>query len=110
MIDSYYEYLLKAWLLFGDEDCKSIWESSIKAIHTYLADETENGLWYGQANMESGKRTSTRFGALTAFFPIDSFYFSASYYPLLIASKKSSFVFVFDSFSSSNSIASTSPN
>ena len=28
-IDSYYEYLLKAWLLFGDEDCKRMWEASV---------------------------------------------------------------------------------
>ena len=27
-IDSYYEYLLKGWLLFGDEDYRHMWEVS----------------------------------------------------------------------------------
>ena len=31
-IDSYYEYLLKSWLLFDDKDCKKMWESSVKAV------------------------------------------------------------------------------
>ncbi|HTK82080.1 MAG TPA: glycoside hydrolase family 47 protein [Bacteroidota bacterium] len=68
-IDSYYEYLLKAWLLFGDADCKSMWEQSSAAIEKYVADTTAKGLWYGQANMFSGVRTGTSFGALEAFFP-----------------------------------------
>ncbi len=69
MIDSYYEYLLKSWLLFGDKDCKAMWDSSITAINRYLADSTANGLWYCQVNMETGKRTGTSYGALDAFFP-----------------------------------------
>ena len=69
MIDSYYEYLLKSWLLFGDKDCKAMWDSSITAINKYLADSTANGLWYRQVNMETGKRTGTSYGALDAFFP-----------------------------------------
>jgi mannosidase alpha-like ER degradation enhancer 2 len=68
-IDSYYEYLLKSWLLFHDEDCKTMWEDSIKAVNKYLADESTGDLWYGHANMNSGKRTSRTFGALYAFFP-----------------------------------------
>lgn len=38
-IDSYYEYLLKCWLLFDDQDCKRMWLDSIAAINKYLADE-----------------------------------------------------------------------
>jgi mannosidase alpha-like ER degradation enhancer 2 len=81
-IDSYYEYLLKCWLLFGDQDCRDMWEASISKLHTYLADEGEdmskknvNGpmkvgeLWYGHADMNTGKRTETTTGALDAFFP-----------------------------------------
>jgi len=68
-IDSYYEYLLKSSLLFGDKDCKKMWESSIKAVNKYLADDTRKGLWYGQADMNTGKRISTQYGALDAFFP-----------------------------------------
>jgi mannosidase alpha-like ER degradation enhancer 2 len=84
-IDSYYEYLLKCWLLFGDEDCHRMWRESIVAINTYLADSIrglkkivgihdvlfihEAQLWYGHADMNTGKRTATTYGALDAFFP-----------------------------------------
>jgi ER degradation enhancer, mannosidase alpha-like 2 len=68
-IDSYYEYLLKASILFDDKDCARMWQESVRAIDKYLADERPNGLWYGQANMNSGQRTHTEYGALDAFYP-----------------------------------------
>lgn len=68
-IDSYYEYLLKASVLFGDKDCAHMWEESARAIDKYLADEQPTGLWYGQADMNSGLRTHTLYGALDAFYP-----------------------------------------
>jgi ER degradation enhancer, mannosidase alpha-like 2 len=68
-IDSYYEYLLKAWLLFDDKDCELMWKTSIEAVNKYLADQAATGFWYGQANMNTGARTGTTFGALDAFFP-----------------------------------------
>jgi mannosidase alpha-like ER degradation enhancer 2 len=67
--DSYYEYLLKAWLLFGDKDCERMWHASAEAIDRYLADFEPYGLWYGQADMNTGARTTTLYGALDAFFP-----------------------------------------
>jgi ER degradation enhancer, mannosidase alpha-like 2 len=68
-IDSYYEYLWKCWLLFGDRDCRDMWEASIPAVNKYLADEIRGELWYGHADMRTGKRTTTIYGALDAFFP-----------------------------------------
>ncbi len=68
-IDSYYEYFYKGWLLFGDEDLKKMWDESIPAVNQYLWDETENGAWYGYADMYTGERTATNFGALDAFMP-----------------------------------------
>jgi glycosyl hydrolase family 47 len=68
-IDSYYEYLWKCWLLFGDTDCRDMWHASIPAVNKYLADESGGGLWYGHADMQTGKRTKTEYGALDAFFP-----------------------------------------
>jgi mannosidase alpha-like ER degradation enhancer 2 len=68
-IDSYYEYLWKCWLLFGDKDCLEMWRASILAVNTYLADEIQGELWYGHADMQTGKRTETTYGALDAFFP-----------------------------------------
>jgi mannosidase alpha-like ER degradation enhancer 2 len=68
-IDSYYEYLLKCWLLFGDEDCRRMWLESVAAINKHLSDEAGDELWYGQADMQTGRRTTTSYGALDAFFP-----------------------------------------
>src|SRR6184192_1618128 len=68
-IDSYYEYLWKCWLLFGDKDCRDMWNASIPTINKYLADEIRGSLWYGHANMKTGTRTETTYGALDAFFP-----------------------------------------
>jgi ER degradation enhancer, mannosidase alpha-like 2 len=72
-IDSYYEYLLKCSLLFGDQDCKRMWNDSIPAINKYLADEVKSDLgdelWYGHADMNTGARRATTYGALDAFFP-----------------------------------------
>ena len=68
-IDSYYEYLLKCWLLFGDEDCKRMWLDSVAAVNKYLADDDGTQLWYGHADMTTGRRTATTYGALDAFFP-----------------------------------------
>jgi mannosidase alpha-like ER degradation enhancer 2 len=68
-IDSYYEYLWKCWLLFGDKDCRDMWNVSIPAVNKYLADEIRGELWYGHVDMQTGKRTNTTYGALDAFFP-----------------------------------------
>jgi mannosidase alpha-like ER degradation enhancer 2 len=72
-IDSYYEYLLKCAVLFDDQDCRRIWNESIVAINRYLRDETKGRmkpeLWYGHADMNTGKRTAATYGALDAFFP-----------------------------------------
>lgn len=69
MIDSYYEYLLKSWLLFGDKDFKKMFDESIAAINKYLADSTSTGFWYGHGDMNTGKISGTLFGALDAYFP-----------------------------------------
>ncbi len=72
-IDSYYEYLLKCWRLFGDSECRDMWLDSNRAIQKYLADtQTVSAtveLWYGHANMNTGARTKTTYGALDSFFP-----------------------------------------
>jgi hypothetical protein len=68
-IDSYYEYLLKCSQLFGDADCGAMWRESAGALNRHLADEAPTGLWYGQVDMLTGKRTATEFGALHAFLP-----------------------------------------
>jgi len=72
-IDSYYEYLLKCAILFDDQDCRRMWADSVVAINQYLRDESKGRmkpeLWYGHADMNTGRRTATTYGALDAFFP-----------------------------------------
>ncbi len=68
-IDSYYEYLLKCSLLFGDADCGRMWRESVAALDRDLADDAPTGFWYGQVDMITGKRTASEFGALHAFLP-----------------------------------------
>ncbi len=77
-IDSYYEYLLKCSLLFGDQDCKRMWNESVVAINKYLAFQVrredegsppEREFWYGHVDMNTGKVTATTYGALDAFLP-----------------------------------------
>jgi len=68
-IDSYYEYLLKCSRLFGDLDCGRMWNETARALGRYLADDGSTGFWYGQADMETGKRLTTQYGALDAFLP-----------------------------------------
>jgi mannosidase alpha-like ER degradation enhancer 2 len=68
-IDSYYEYLYKCWRLFGDADCKAMWETSIKGLNTHVADKArKNELWYGHVDMHSGARRASQWGSLDAFF------------------------------------------
>jgi len=67
-IDSYYEYLLKAWKLFGDEDCKRMWDSSLVAVNRYLSDTVGGTLWYGHRQMDTGTVLQPLYGALDAFF------------------------------------------
>ena len=68
-IDSYYEYLLKGSILFGDQDLAQMWRTSVDAMNAHLAQEASGGLWYGQVDMVSGLRTATEFGSLHAFLP-----------------------------------------
>ena len=68
-IDSYYEYLLKAWLLFDDPDCERMWKTSLKAVNEHLADNMNGGLWYARVDMNTGKRNARRYGSLDSFFP-----------------------------------------
>lgn len=67
-IDSYYEYLYKSWLLFGDKDFKSAFDTHNKAIKKHLISKTYKGWFMHQVNMHTGKITGTRYGALEAFY------------------------------------------
>jgi ER degradation enhancer, mannosidase alpha-like 2 len=61
--------VLKCSRLFGDKECESMWQTSIRAVNKHLAEEAPSGLWYGEVEMNTGKRTNPEFGALHAFLP-----------------------------------------
>jgi ER degradation enhancer, mannosidase alpha-like 2 len=67
-IDSYYEYLFKAWKLFGIPEYKHEWENHNKAVKKYLLRETPHGWFFTRADMNSGKETRPLYGALEAFY------------------------------------------
>lgn len=67
-IDSYYEYLIKGAMLFKDQELLKIYDESKKNIEKYLCDTVDNRIWYGAANMQTGTRTRTEFGAIDAYY------------------------------------------
>lgn len=69
MIDSYYEYFIKSYLLFDDKDFKVMYDESISAVNKYLLDSASTGWWYAHADMHTGIKSRTVFGALDAFVP-----------------------------------------
>jgi hypothetical protein len=68
-VDSYYEYLYKSYLMFGDPELGMIWDESIPLIHLYIAEEYDGMLWYGRSNMYSGEHSSSVVTLYDAFFP-----------------------------------------
>lgn len=68
-IDSYYEYMFKSLLLFHDKDIEPVWQRSLRAINSHLADDRDSLLWYKRVDMNSGQKTSTVVTLYDAFFP-----------------------------------------
>jgi mannosidase alpha-like ER degradation enhancer 2 len=68
-IDSYYEYLWKCSVLFGDKGCLRMWQRGLASVTMYLQDDEGTHLWFGRADMHTGKRSASEYGALDAFFP-----------------------------------------
>jgi hypothetical protein len=67
-IDSYYEYLYKSWLLFGDKDFKIAFDVHNAAIKKHLISKTDKGWFMHQVDMNTGKIVGTNYGALEAFY------------------------------------------
>jgi len=63
--DSFYEYLLKAGILFGHQRSFEIFEASYRAVrqHMFYAP------WYFTVNMNNGHVTGSTFESLQAFWP-----------------------------------------
>ena len=63
--DSYYEYLLKAYILFGDEEYLYMFDDAYRAINDFM----KQGDVYVDVNMEVAKPTLQWMTALSAFWP-----------------------------------------
>lgn len=68
-VDSYYEYLYKSYLMFGDPELKEIWDASIDSVHQYISETYEDRLWYGRVDMNTGEHLSATVTLYDAFFP-----------------------------------------
>ena len=66
-IDSIYEYMLKAYVLFGEDHYLEMFDLSYSGIMASIADKSR--FVYQNINMFSGKRSSNWIDSLAAFFP-----------------------------------------
>jgi hypothetical protein len=63
--DSFYEYLFKGWLLFGDAELLQMFEDMYAAVRTHM----KQGDWYVDVNMNKGSISLPWFTGLSAFWP-----------------------------------------
>ncbi|XP_065876431.1 alpha-mannosidase I MNS5 [Euphorbia lathyris] len=64
-VDSFYEYLYKAHILFGKEDFWRMFHSAYLAVQKYF----RHGAWYHEADIRTGKATYWQLTSLQAFWP-----------------------------------------
>ncbi|XP_031403218.1 alpha-mannosidase I MNS5 isoform X2 [Punica granatum] len=64
-VDSFYEYLYKAHILFGKEEYWRMFQSAYLGVQKYF----RYGPWYHEADMRTGKATYWQLTSLQAFWP-----------------------------------------
>lgn len=64
-VDSFYEYLLKAHILFGRDEYWDMFCSAYIAVQKHF----RHGPWYHEADMRTGKATYWQLTSLQAFWP-----------------------------------------
>eukprot|EP00268_Persea_americana_P045139 TRINITY_DN4588_c1_g1_i2.p1 TRINITY_DN4588_c1_g1~~TRINITY_DN4588_c1_g1_i2.p1 ORF type:complete len:578 (+),score=97.69 TRINITY_DN4588_c1_g1_i2:73-1806(+) len=64
-VDSFYEYLMKAHILFGSDEFWDMFHSAYLAVQKYF----RHGPWYHEADMRTGKATYWQLTSLQAFWP-----------------------------------------
>jgi ER degradation enhancer, mannosidase alpha-like 2 len=64
-VDSFYEYLLKSYIMFGKEEDLLMFIESYTAVIRYI----KRGPWYVEAKMHSGNISWTVFSSLQGFWP-----------------------------------------
>lgn len=68
-VDSYYEYLYKSYVMFGDPELGEIWDKTLPLIMKYNAEIFEDNLYFKRVHMSTGEETSTQMTLYDAFFP-----------------------------------------
>jgi mannosyl-oligosaccharide alpha-1,2-mannosidase len=66
--DSYYEYLWDAWDLFGDAECKHMYQELTGAILLYQLRLDKVGTWIADVDFETGKIINGEQDELSAFY------------------------------------------
>ncbi|CEP14550.1 hypothetical protein [Parasitella parasitica] len=66
-IDSVFEYMLKAYVLFGEQEYKDMFDQAYKALLLYVRDNS--GYLYRNVHMSTGSLMSYWIDSLSAFFP-----------------------------------------
>jgi mannosyl-oligosaccharide alpha-1,2-mannosidase len=66
--DSFYEYLWDGWQLFGDRDCKRMYDTLTAAILRHQRDVFEGRLWYADVDFETGARINREQDELSSFY------------------------------------------
>lgn len=64
-VDSFYEYLIKAYVLFGNDEFWRMFHAAYIAVQKYF----RHGPWYHEADMRTGKATYWQLTSLQAFWP-----------------------------------------
>jgi mannosidase alpha-like ER degradation enhancer 1 len=67
-IDSIFEYMLKAFVLFGEDEYKDMFDKAYQAILLYVRDSS-GGYLYRNVHMGTGELMSYWIDSLSAFFP-----------------------------------------
>lgn len=65
--DSYYEYLLDGWRMFGDPDLKSWYDTLVAGIVAHQAEVVDGHLWFAQVDAFTGELVDRRQSELAAF-------------------------------------------
>ncbi len=66
-VDSFYEYLFKSYILFGDTSYLDMFSVAYNAVLNYIS--LGNGFLYANVDMNTGKLAATWVDSLSAFFP-----------------------------------------
>ncbi|XP_052182699.1 alpha-mannosidase I MNS5 [Diospyros lotus] len=64
-VDSFYEYLVKAYIIFGRDEFWRMFQSAYLAVEKYF----KHGSWYHEADMRTGQPTYLQLTSLQAFWP-----------------------------------------